>query len=131
MTDREYPDAVYAVAGVSDLAYQRLRRLPETATRTVQAARRAAQTWRETGKLPLDQDRITEELARLRQTAQRGAATLLDRAVKLQERATESYRRLVEHGEAVLNRNRGPVSAVVTVERESEGSDGPADDTTR
>lgn len=105
MTKREMPTALYAVAGAGDLAYRRLRRLPEAASRTFRAASVAADNLRErvnAGDSRLNRQRLAADLAKLRESAQRGATTFLSSAEAVQEKATARYRELVAHGEQVV-----------------------------
>lgn len=102
---REIPAALYAAAGAGDLAYQRLRKLPEVANRTLRAAGETAATWRQrvtTGQSRLNRDRLNADLATLRESAQRGATAVVTRAAVAQERAVTGYRNLVAHGEHVV-----------------------------
>jgi hypothetical protein len=119
MSTRELPRAIYAAAGAGDLAYRRLRRLPEATTRTLRAAaelreRAAARPYR------LDRRRLSADLARLREQARRGGAVLAARAAAAQERAVAGYHHLVVHGEQVMasrtggNGAGGPSPAQVT-----------------
>lgn len=88
----ELPKPLYAAAGAGELAYQRLRRLPEFAVRTMRTASQTAEQLRA---------RLGEEgdLAdRLRATASRGTALVKERAARAQQRASASYQELVARG---------------------------------
>jgi heparin binding hemagglutinin HbhA len=110
MTKRGLPAPFYAAAGVGDLAYQRLRKLPEAAERTLRVASESATTLRErvaAGESRLDRDRLTAELAKLRESAQRGATAFVSSAAVAQEKAVTGYRKLVAHGEQVVAARNG------------------------
>jgi hypothetical protein len=133
MTKRELPRAVYAAAGAGDLAYRRLRRLPEATTRTLHAASGAAAELREraeAGPYRLDRQRLSGELTRLREQARRGGAVLAARAAAAQERAAAGYHHLVVHGEHVMAARTGaarpgdgPAAQVTAAEEPSESGD--------
>ena len=92
----ELPKPLYAAAGAGELAYQRLRRLPEFAVRTMRTASQTAEQLRA---------RLGEEgdLAdRLRATASRGTALGKERAARAKQRASASYQELVARGERVV-----------------------------
>jgi hypothetical protein len=100
MNRADIPSPFLAAAGAGELAYQQLRRLPEVAARTVRTAGQTAEELRlriATG----DRD-LTAELARLRESAQRGTATVVAQAATVQERAVTGYRSLVARGERVV-----------------------------
>lgn len=102
MTKRDLPTPIYAAAGAGDLAYQRLRKLPDAAARTLRSAGRTASDLRR---------RMAEghglDLTRVRESAQRNAAVAAARASAAQRRAAAGYRRLVAHGEQVLAERNG------------------------
>src|SRR5690606_31504612 len=100
-TRTELPDAFYAAAGVGDLAYQRLRKLPETTARTLRTASQTAGALRE--RLINRERELTAELGQMRATARRRAESLAARAAKAQEKAVARYRSLVAHGEQIVN----------------------------
>jgi heparin binding hemagglutinin HbhA len=107
---RELPAPFYAVAGAGDLAYQRLRKLPEAAERSLRVANVTAATMRKriaSGESRLNRDRIAADLARLRESAQRGAHAFVAGAAVAQERAVTGYRHLVAHGEQVIAARNG------------------------
>lgn len=117
LTGREMPAAFYAAAGAGDLAYQRLRKLPEAASRTIQEARQTAATLRQratSGELRLNRDRIAADLATLRESAQRGATAVVATATAAQEKAVTGYRSLVAHGELVVSARAGGPGAEPT-----------------
>ncbi|HLU32976.1 MAG TPA: hypothetical protein VKZ74_02990 [Natronosporangium sp.] len=99
----ELPAAVYAAAGAGDLAYQRLRKLPEATARTLRTAGQTAGALRER----LVSRELTAELSQMRVNARRRAEALAARAAKAQERAVAGYRNLVAHGEQVVNQRFG------------------------
>lgn len=110
MTKPDLPKPIYAAAGVGDLAYQQLRKLPEVARRTV----RNAGQWRQrlSGEGELSQ--------RLRESAARGRTVVLRTASKAQERAVAGYHNLVARGERVVTertngRDQGQESRVEVI----------------
>lgn len=94
MTRTEFPAPLYAAAGAGEIAYQKLRRLPEVAARTAGGLRQRL-------TVP-DSDVSLVDLRRVRESAQRATATLAARASTYQDRATAGYRRLVARGERVV-----------------------------
>lgn len=134
MSKTRIPTPLYAVAGAGDLAYQRLRHLPETVTElrekaavttaelrqrataadlrakaldTLRAANATAASLRQrAGELDAEQ---------LRAAAVRNVATLVAGVHAAQERARAVYARLVAHGERVLSgQTSAPPSASPT-----------------
>jgi len=94
MNRTDIPRPFYAAAGAGELAYERLRRLPEVAARTADELRaRFAAPEREP---------TVVDLARLRESAQRGRAAVAARAATLQDRAAAGYQRLVARGERLV-----------------------------
>jgi hypothetical protein len=93
MNRTDIPAPFYAAAGAGELAYQKLRKLPEAATRTAGGLR---------ARFAAPDRSSTVELTRIREAAQRGTAALVTRATTVQDRATAGYRRLVAHGERVV-----------------------------
>jgi hypothetical protein len=105
MTKRDLPAAFYAAAGASELAYQRLRQLPDATERAWRTASETATILRErvaAGETGLPRERIAAEVARLRESAQRGAHTVMSSAATAQHKAVTGYRNLVAHGEKVV-----------------------------
>jgi hypothetical protein len=98
MNRTDIPAPFYAAAGAGEMAYQKLRKLPGAAART-------AGGLRERFAAP-DRD-LTVELARVRESAQRGTAAFKARAASVQDRAVAGYRRLVAHGERVMADRNG------------------------
>jgi heparin binding hemagglutinin HbhA len=96
------PNAFYAAAGASDVAYQQLRKLP---AKVAELRERASS--RE-GDLRVD-------VERLRGAARRNAHAFLASAQVAQERASAIYTDLVARGEQVMRGGRGPIKAVITV----------------
>lgn len=110
MSKREIPTPFYAAAGAGDLAYQRLRRLPEAATRTARAAGDAASALRgrvAAGDSRLDRERLSSDVVRLRDSAQRRAQVFVANAAVAQEKAVTGYQRLVAHGERIMATRSG------------------------
>ena len=107
MNRTELPAAVYAAAGVGELAYQQLRKLPETAARTLRSAGEAADAWRDRVRTRANERDLATRLEQVRESARHGAATLAAQAAVAQEKATISYRSLVARGERVVNERLG------------------------
>lgn len=139
------PSPVYAVAGAGDLAYQRLRKLPDAATELREKAATALPELREkarTGATELRDKAATTlraanatattlrekaarrefDMERLRAAAVRNTATLVASAQAAQERAAAVYGRLVAHGERVIGNKA--TRATATVDPETTGAKG-------
>lgn len=100
MKKPELPGPIYAAAGVGELAYEQLRKLPAAAARTV---RTAGQTADEVRIRLANNGKLSERLGeRVRESAERGTSVMWTRAASAQERATTSYRNLVVRGERVV-----------------------------
>ena len=98
MSKTDIPSPLYAAAGAGELAYEKLRKLPELASRTAEELRQRLAT----------RDRnLNAELARVRESAQRGTAVVVARAATAQERAVTGYRNLVARGEKVVGSRIG------------------------
>lgn len=96
MTDqptKKIPAPVYAAAAVGDLAYQRLRKVPDAVSRL---RARASTT-------ELDRDR-------LREAARRNAAAVVAGAKAAGQRASVIYQDLAAHGEQVVRRRQRPAT---------------------
>ncbi|MGI5213151.1 hypothetical protein [Plantactinospora sp. CA-290183] len=148
------PAPLYAVAGVGDVAYQQLRRLPEVVTglsdpaarnelrekavsttaelrekavtTTAELREKAATTLRNANTAGL-RDRAARrdvELDRLREAAIRNAAVVVAGAQAAQERAFAVYGELVARGERVVG--TGVVQAADTVNADMEATEAPA-----
>ena len=107
-TTRKIPSPLYAAAGAGDLAYQRLRKLPEQ----VSSLRERVSELR-----PADSDAVSEtnlraDLDRLRQVARRNAATIVAGAQQASERAAAVYTQLVVRGEKVVRNVQGAEATV-------------------
>ena len=116
MNKRDLPTAFYAAAGAGDLAYQRLRKLPDATERALRTAGETATTLRErmaAGEARLPRERIVAEAARLRESAQRGAHTFVSGAATAQQKAVTGYQNLVAHGVKVVAARNG--EATITV----------------
>lgn len=105
-TERHRPDissAIYAAAGAGELAYQKLRQLPEATARTLRTASETAGEFRQRlnyrGDLTTE---LTQVRSQVRQSARRGAEVLAARAATAQEKAATGYRNLVARGERVV-----------------------------
>lgn len=121
MNRTDIPAPLYAAAGAGELAYERLRRLPETAART-------AETLRERF--------AARDFSEVRESAQRSTAVVVARAAAAQERAAAGYRNLIARGERVVAERAGvttghaepagievEVGPVQSAERSSTGND--------
>lgn len=95
---KKIPTPLYAAAGVGDLAYQEIRKLPE---RVSQLRGRAVEL-RPVVADAMSEDRLKADLDRLRTVARRNASTLIDNAHAAQERAAAVYSDLVARGERVV-----------------------------
>ncbi|MGI5246953.1 hypothetical protein [Dactylosporangium sp. CA-139066] len=102
-TTRKIPTPLYAAAGAGDLAYQRLRKLPE------QVAQLRARV--EELRPATTDGTLRTDLNRLRGMARRNAASFLASAQAgaqvAQDRALAVYTDLVARGEKVVNTARG------------------------
>jgi hypothetical protein len=98
MNKTDIPSPFYAAAGAGELAYEKLRKLPELASRTAEELRQRLAT--------RDRD-INAELARVRESAQRGTAVVVAGAATAQERAVTGYRNLVARGERAVGSRIG------------------------
>jgi len=103
-TTEKIPAPVYAAAGVGDMAYQQLRKLP---ARVVQLRERVTATGERELKVDVD---------KLRATARRNAAAVLTGAQAAQQRATSFYQTMVVRGQQVVRnyRDAGPRDAQLT-----------------
>jgi len=130
-TKTRIPAPLYAAAGVGDLAYQQLRKLPtvvgELSGRALaggmELRERAVASVRvvETTATVLKDKATTTDLDELRVTARRNTTALAQAA---QERATALYLTLVAHGERVVG--SGIVEAADTVNADMEATEAPA-----
>lgn len=94
MNRTDLPGPIYAAAGAGEIAYEKLRKLPAAAARTADGLRQRLTA--------PDRDRNVVDLARVRESAQRGTAQLVAQAASVQDRAAAGYRRLVARGERVM-----------------------------
>ena len=101
-TKTRFPAPLYAAAGAGDLAYEQLRKLPS------QVAQLRAKV---TELRPAPDTNLRADLDRLRDAAQRNAASILADAQAgvqtVQERAVAVYTGLVARGEKVVSTARG------------------------
>lgn len=95
---KKIPAPLYAAAGVGDLAYQEIRKLPER----VATLRGRAVELRPVVADAMSEDRLKADLERLRTVARRNASILIDNAHVAQERAAAVYTDLVARGERVV-----------------------------
>jgi heparin binding hemagglutinin HbhA len=142
------PAPLYAAAGVGDLAYQQLRKLPAVVTELrgratggtadlrhratatgIELRERAVATLKAANGTAADLrgKAATNELDmdRLREAARRNANVMLAEARAAQLRAVEAYHRLVAHGERVVG--TGVVQAADTVNADIEATEAPAE----
>ena len=112
-TTHKLPTPVYAAAGISDLAYQKLRQLPE---------RVAERRERVTG----GQFDLRSDVDRLRNAARRNATALASATQAAQERAVALYDDLVVRGEHIVRGERAPIKVKATVEAKPESAVEPA-----
>ena len=101
------PTPLYAAAGAGDLAYQQLRKLPDT----VAWLRGRAVELRPTVTGAVADLTARTELDRLRETARRNAAAFMTSAQVAQERAVTVYGELVDRGERVVRGARDEAAA--------------------
>lgn len=97
----DIPAPIYAAAGAGELAYEKLRKLPELAARTARTAGEFRQ------RLAAQDRNLNAEWTRVRESAQRGTAVVVAKAATAQERAVTGYRKLVARGERVVNGRLG------------------------
>lgn len=121
----DIPAPIYAAAGAGELAYEKLRKLPELAARTARTAGEFRQ------RLATRDRDLNAELARVRESAQRGTAVVAARAATAQQRAATGYRNLVARGQRVVNDRFGVTTghaepAGIEVEVGPVSSDRPA-----
>jgi heparin binding hemagglutinin HbhA len=107
-TTRKIPTPLYAAAGAGDLAYQRLRRLPE------QVAQLRARV--EELRPAVAETDFRSDITRLRGVARRNAADFLATAQQgaqvAQDKAVALYTELVARGEKVVSTARGAEARV-------------------
>jgi len=107
---RKIPAPLFAAAGAGDLAYQRLRKLPEQ----VSQLREQVSEIRPAVADAVSETNLRADLGRLRQAARRNAATVLSGAQLAGERAAAVYTELVVRGERVV-RNVQTTEAAIEV----------------
>jgi heparin binding hemagglutinin HbhA len=99
-TERKIPTALYAAAGVGDLAYQQLRKLPAK----VAELRDKVEAGNVNTKVDVD---------KIREAAKRNAAVLRTNALAAQDRAGAVYADLVARGQQVVRAGRTATSDTV------------------
>lgn len=129
------PAPVYAAAGVGDLAYQQLRKLPtvvgDLSGRAVASGfelrERAVASLRVANSTAgvLKEKATTTDIEQLRTAARRNREALAQAAQAAQERAAAMYITLVAHGERVVG--TGVVQAADTVNADMEATPVPAE----
>jgi hypothetical protein len=107
-TTRKIPSPLYAAAGAGDLAYQRLRKLPEQVTQL----RDRVSELRPAVSEAVSETNLKADLDRLRQAARRNAATLVAGAQQASERAAAVYTQLVVRGEKVVRTVQGGEASI-------------------
>ena len=107
-TTRKIPSPLYAAAGAGDLAYQRLRKLPEQ----VSSLRERVSELRPAVSDAVSETNLRADLDRLRQVARRNAATIVAGAQQASERAAAVYTQLVVRGEKVVRNVQGAEATV-------------------
>lgn len=123
-TTRKIPNPLYAAAGAGDIAYERLRKLPEQ----VAQLRARVEEIRPAVSDAVSENNLRDDLNRLRGVARRNAASILASAQAgaqvAQDRAFAVYTDLVARGEKVVSTARGaearieiePAAKTVTAE---------------
>jgi hypothetical protein len=107
-TTRKIPGPLYAAAGAGDLAYQRLRKLPEQ----VSSLRDRVSELRPAVSEAVSETNLRADLDRLRQVARRNAANIVAGAQQASERAAAVYTQLVVRGEKVVRTVQGAEAKV-------------------
>ena len=107
-TTRKIPSPLYAAAGAGDLAYQRLRKLPEQ----VSNLRERVSELRPAVSEAVSETNLRADLDRLRQVARRNAANIVAGAQQASERAAAVYTQLVVRGEKVVRTVQGAEAKV-------------------
>ncbi|HEX8629471.1 MAG TPA: hypothetical protein VF755_15000 [Catenuloplanes sp.] len=129
------PAPVYAAAGVGDLAYRQLRKLPtvvgDLSGRAVASGfelrERAVASLKVANSTAgvLKEKATTTDIEQLRTAARRNKEALAQAAQTAQERAAAVYITLVAHGERVVG--TGVVQAADTVNSDMEATPAPAE----
>jgi len=101
---KRIPAPIYAAAGVGDLAYERLRRLPAMVDQLrAKAVTGTAELWEKASTSRHDlRAKARSTTAELREVARRNAAAVRAGAHAAQERALATYAALVARGERVV-----------------------------
>lgn len=127
MTDQQtktrFPAPLYAAAGVGDLAYQQLRKLPAKVTELSDRAAASLRVANETANSTaagLREKAETTDFDQLRTSATSTAVTLAQAA---SERAVAVYTALVAHGERVVG--TGVIEAAEVVNADLETTETP------
>ncbi|HEY8475029.1 MAG TPA: hypothetical protein VIL37_20730 [Natronosporangium sp.] len=101
----DLPAPIYAAAGAGELAYEKLRKLPEKLPELAAKTAKSASELRQ--RLAARDRDLSAELAKVRESAQRGTAVVAAKAATAQQRAVTGYRNLVARGERVVNSRFG------------------------
>jgi heparin binding hemagglutinin HbhA len=105
---RKIPAPLFAAAGAGDLAYQRLRKLPEQVSQLRDRVSEIAPTV----SGAVSETNLRVDIDRLRDAARRNAANLLAGAQQASERAAAVYSELVVRGERVVRNVRTTEAAI-------------------
>ena len=105
---RKIPAPLFAAAGAGDLAYQRLRKLPEQVSQLRDRVSEIAPTV----SGAVSETNLRADLDRLRDVARRNAANLVAGAQQASERAAAVYSELVVRGERVVRNVRTTEAAI-------------------
>jgi heparin binding hemagglutinin HbhA len=122
-TKTRFPAPLYAAAGVGDLAYQQLRKLPAKVTELSDRAAASLRVANETANSTaagLREKAETTDFDKLRVSAASTAVTLAQAA---SERAVAVYTALVAHGERVVG--TGVVEAADVVNADLAATEAP------
>jgi hypothetical protein len=122
-TKTRFPAALYAAAGVGDLAYQQLRKLPSVVTELSERASASLRTYNEQAGAKAAE--LRTKAAATDYDALRGNATsvVTSLAQLAQERASTAYTTLVARGERVVG--TGVVGAADVVNADLETTEEP------
>jgi heparin binding hemagglutinin HbhA len=100
-TERKIPNSLYAAAGVGDLAYQQLRKIPG------KVAELPAKVAELRGKVEANEaTRVKVDVDKLRAAARRNAEALRTGALAAQDKAEAVYADLVARGQQVVRAGR-------------------------
>lgn len=120
--DKKHSSAVYAAAGIGDLAYQQLKKIPALA----EELRVKAGSLREQG--PSWRAQATDKAAQLagRVDVEKIRTVLVSNAQKAAEKAASFYGELVSRGEKVVDTEMPAATATATATAADKVADGAA-----